>query len=60
MVTSVVWRTHLATDLCSRLNNKYDFSARNLNAAVTTVKREMALVYEDVTLFTRHKETLQR
>ena len=52
-------RTHLAADLCSRLNNKcHESSAGNLNVAVTTVKREMALVYKDIIQFTNDKETL--
>ena len=51
---------HLAADLCSRLNNKYyEFSAENLSAAVTTVKHETALVYEDIIHFEKDKETLQ-
>ena len=50
---------HLAADLCSRLHNKcYAFSAGNLNAAVTTVKREMSLVYKDIIQFTKDNETI--
>ena len=50
---------HLAADLCSRLHNKcYAFSAGNLKAAVTTFKREMALVYKYIIQFTEDNETI--
>ena len=59
MGTSAVLQTYLTAKLCSRFNYKYyQFSAGNLNAAMTTEKlKNMALVYEDVQ-FAKDKETL--
>ena len=48
----------MAADLCNRLKNKYyKFSAGNLNAAVTIVKREMVLVSEDIIQFTEDRNS---
>ena len=48
----------LGGDLCCRRNKRYEFSVGYLNIVATTVRQEMALVYEDIIQFKKHKETL--